>query len=172
IAEYAASQISRTVRIELRAPSWAECVFHVLAHVELSGLPSSLFSPWYVRFAEATLGPASRRPLGEDVVALSACLRDHTTLATVQNLAFLWKESEGALTCAATELGELRDVQVTDVRLLASLRAHAGAVELVRCAALLEADACARLPVTRPDAVSFQAALSALVPHAPELAHA
>lgn len=160
------------MQIEERAPSWAECVFHVLAHVDRSGLPSSLFSPWYVRFVEASLGPASGRPLGADAAALSACLADHASLAFVQGLAWLWRDSADAWTYGTCALGELQAHQVADAELLASLSTQAQAVELLRCAALLEADGCARLPPSRPDTQAFEGLLSALIPHAPALAHA
>lgn len=130
------------VDLEVHAGSWPEAVLHVLAHVEAPGVPASLHSPWYVRFAEAALGPASQRTLAEDAQVLARLAGDHHTLSQLQQVA--WSSSE-----------------LTDT-----------ARELLRCAALLEADAIWRLPPPGCDLASLEVALQGLIACAPALAEA
>jgi hypothetical protein len=128
--------------------SWADVVFHVLAHVahEPRRLPSSLHSHAYQRFVEDLAGPASGRALAQDVHLLAALLRDHETLASVQRLAFEWPDPERAR--AEVE---------------AALRGFPPAAELLRCAALLECDVYTRLPAPIVDRDALESAVSALV---------
>lgn len=152
-------------------PSWAEAVFHVLAHLPAHGLPSSLYAPWYVQFAESELGAASQRLLAEDVAVLGALLRDHDALVAAQNIAWLWRESAKALVCAERELPTLTDADVDDAQALEPVHVRAYAVEGLRSAAVLEAPSVAALPVPDLDASALVDALTTLLPCAPALAH-
>jgi hypothetical protein len=150
-------------------PSWAELVFHVLAHVPAAGVPSSVYSPWYVQFAAEHLGASSERALGRDVAVLGRLFPDHRRLCGVQGLAWLWRDVTEALACAERELSELRAGDLAEHELLLASMPETHALELLRCACLLEAEAFARLPVPTFDHAAFDAALARLVPHAPAL---
>ena len=154
------------------SPGWAEVVFHVLAHVPARDLPSSLHSAWYVSFAEALLGPAAQRPLGQDVAVLRVLMRDHRALAAVQGLAFLWRDSSEALACSEREMAALTAHDVVCPRLLAQLNVHAYALEALRGAALLEAEVYVTLPPPALDTRALDEALVALTACAPTLASA
>jgi hypothetical protein len=151
---------------------WAEVVFHVLAHVP-GGAAASLWEPRYVRWAEARLGPASLRALGDDVRALAALLPDHDALATAQLLAWVFRDPARAERVFDRGLGELEAGHVDDAALLARIRAAAPAVlqgaDLLFCAAALEAPSVARLPPLHVDQAALSSAVLRLAPLAPAL---
>lgn len=157
------------VALQAAVPRWADVVFHVLAHLRADGLPSALYSRWYVSFAAQALGPVSQRALGQDLSILSVLLSDHVALAAVQALAWLWTDSDAALACADKELGDLCAIEVADERVLRALRARPQAAEVLRCAALLEAAACHHLPLPRVDAPGLADTLGELLAYAPGL---
>lgn len=159
------------IHVSTEPPSWAEAVFHVLAHLPAHGLPSSLYAPWYVELAESELGAASQRLLAEDVAVLGALLRDHDALVAAQNVAWLWRESTKALAFAERELPSLTDADVDDAQVLALVHVRAYAVEGLRSAALLEAPSLARLSAPELDVAALVDALITLLPRAPALAH-
>lgn len=160
------------IHVSTPPPSWAEVVFHVLAHLPAHGLPSSLYAPWYIQFAERELGAASQRALAEDIAVLGALLRDHDALVAAQGIAWLWRESGSALARAERELSALRDIDVDDELALAQVHVRAYAVEGLREAALLEATSVAALPLPRLDTAELTDALTTLLPCAPQLARA
>ncbi len=136
-----------------------ELVLHVLSHLEsTAALPSTLFDPAYVAAAREHLGCPERRALGTDLRVLSACLTDHVTLSAVQLVARLHPSLEAAKAAARYELAELpgdgADLQVRD----ALLATCAGAAELVRGAALLEAEPFMAWPLPEPSATMQQLA--------------
>ena len=153
-------------RVWLEPPmsAWTDVVFHVLAQLPGPRVPASLHSPWYAEFVAALLGPAQARQLGADLAALAAVARDHHTLVAMQQLAWLWRDPEQALACADRELSQLRAEDVAEPALLPSLLRSATAVELLRCAALLELEAYRRLPAPELDLPALSGALAALVP--------
>lgn len=130
-----------------RRSSWGDLVFHVLAHVEPTApMPASVYDPRYVRFAQDALGPAASRELGADIDRLRGVYPDHARFAAAQRLAWLFEDVAQAECCAALPLSELRASDVADTAALAAVRAQLPAVEVLRCAALLEAPHHARLP--------------------------
>jgi hypothetical protein len=159
------------IHVLTRPPSWAEAVFHVLAHLPAHGLPSSLYAPWYVQFAESELGAATQRLLAEDLAVLGVLLRDHDALLAAQNVAWLWTDREKALLCAERELPILTAADVDDAQVLELAHVRAYAVEDVRSAAVLEAPSVAALSAPTLDAAALVDALTMLSPRAPALAH-
>lgn len=150
---------------------WADLVFHVLAHAErTAALASSLVSPAYVAHAARILGPASGRALGADAALLGELLATHEQLAMVQGLAWLFDGIELARASADRDLAALSANDVSSGALLALLRDAGPAVELLRCAALLEAEAFARLPAPELDRAALASALSVTQTAAPSLA--
>ncbi len=155
----------------LPARSWPELVFHVLAHVAATAhLPASVFDPSYVHYVEGYLGPAARRPLGEDGVVLGQVLGTHELLARAQLLAWLFDEVEEAVSCSDRDLAELEPSQLAHPQLLGTLVAVGPAVEVLRCAALLEHHAQAELPSLDFDGAALVAALAPVARVAPRLA--
>jgi hypothetical protein len=148
---------------------WADLVFHVLAHVP-SSTPASVYDPVYTAFAARHLGAPELRALGEDVRALLPLATEHGSYAAIQNLAWLFSNVEEAARFRDRELASLETTNVSDGRLLAALRDLGPAVEVLRCAAELEAEAHARLPPIAFDAPALAAALEGVTPAAPALA--
>jgi hypothetical protein len=157
------------VSVEVAVRPWADLVFHVLAHVP-SSTPASLYDPAYVAFAARHLGAADERPLAEDVRALAALAMDPARYASLQGLAWLFTSVEEDERVRERELGSLEARDVADERLLAMLRALGPAVEVLRCAAELEAEAHARLPAIELDPALLEAALDRVGRAAPALA--
>jgi hypothetical protein len=132
---------------------FADLVFHVLAHVPADAAASA-WDPTYMSWAEARLGPASARALGEDARALAALLGTHEALVRAQLVAWLFAD-DGRRSGAAANvraashferaLAELGggDVDAPDV--LGHVAGDPGA-ELLWCAIALEAEHHARLP--------------------------
>jgi len=149
--------------------SWPELVMHVLAHVPVA-VPAGLFDPIYVAFAARHAGNAEERELSEDARALAQILTTHADMARVQLLAWLFDDLEQALACAEHDLMVLEATQVARPELLAPLRALEAPVELLRCAALLEEEAMAKLPPVSTDMRALAALFEELAPIAPGLA--
>jgi len=137
---------------------WPELVFHVLAHLEETAhLPSSLFDRAYVAMAEAQLGPASTRALGKDLMALSAQLTNHERLSQVQLLARLHPNMASAVRTVRFDLSSLPADGNTDLRVRDQLLRHCTLeAELLRCAALLEADSFLCWPLPHLETVSAE----------------
>jgi hypothetical protein len=120
---------------------WPELLMHVLAHVRgTQALASSVYDARYVAWAEQELGPAGERALGEDAAALALALPDHESLSRVQLLAWLFDDVEQAQSSATRDLVALTSADVTRAALLEPLGELGAAAEVLRCAALLEAE--------------------------------
>ena len=152
---------------------WPELVLHVLAHLESTArLPSSVCSEAYLSAARQHVGPVRERALGADIPVLAAHLTTHERLSAVQLLIRLHPTMAAARRSAHLPLGSLEDESETntEVRDLL-LGACPVAAELVRCAALLEADGFSAWPL--PDRGELQdrleQALPTLWPVAPRL---
>ena len=155
----------------LPARSWPDLVFHVLAHVAGTGhLPASLYDPVYVDHAAQHLGPAAERPLGEDAATLAQVLPSHEQLARAQLLAWLFDDVGQAALSADRELAALVPDEVARPGLLAALQAAGPAVEVLRCAALLEQEAHGQLPAPVLQPEVLLAALAEVAGVAPRLA--
>jgi hypothetical protein len=130
-------------------PSFAELVYHVLAHVRATAwLPASVYDRRYVAFCERRLGPASERALGEDRVLLGRVVTSHEQLARLQLLAWLVRDAETAALLGGRALEELEPGEVNDPTVLAQLDRGS---ELLWCAALLELHAFRQLPPVELD---------------------
>jgi hypothetical protein len=150
--------------------SWPEAVFHVLAHVRgTAALPASAYDPVYVAWAERRLGPAGARVLGEDAEVLATALPTHEALASVQLLAWLFDDANVA---ARNGERELADVDAARPELVEPLVARGPAVEVLRCAALLEREAVERLGPLDFDASALGRALHEATRAAPFLEQA
>jgi hypothetical protein len=126
------------------APGFAQLIYHVLAHVQLTAaLAASAYDRRYVSYVERRLGPASERPLGEDLAVLGRIAPSHEALARLQLLAWLVRDIETAAGLGDRALSELAPGDVDDPELLAELDPSA---ELLWCAALLELEAFRALP--------------------------
>jgi hypothetical protein len=146
---------------------WADLVYHVLAHVRgTASLPSSVYDPHYVRFAELQLGPASERPLGQDAAHLARAAPTHAELSRVQLLAWLFRDLPRAREVATRALGELHASDVDDPSVLRSVTE---ASELLWCAALLELDLFATLPVVEIEPAELERGLGEMADVAPGL---
>jgi hypothetical protein len=156
------------VSFEVSVRPWADLVFHLLAHVP-SATAASLFDTAYTGFASRHLGAAKERQLGEDVPALAALATEHHRYAALQGLAWLFSSIEEAEGLRERELGTLHDRDVTDGALLRDLCALGPAVEVLRCAAELEAEAHARLPPLVADTKALVEALERVARAAPVL---
>jgi hypothetical protein len=128
------------------AGAWLELVFHVLAHVDVGGLPASVFQPAYVRHVEEHLGPISERTLGQDVATLRRLIRGHDEYARLQLLAWLYDDIEGALSHAQFDLAALDPTGVHRSELMPSMVQLGPVAEVLRSAALLEAPYFEKLP--------------------------
>ena len=125
---------------------WSDLVFHVLAHVDLRGVAPNVFDTRYVRWVEQHAGPAGERTLAEDASALARLLlADPVVAIAVQALAVLFDGIDQAQRAAERELGELSGADVVSPAALRALVGALPAAELLRCAALLEADVHRRL---------------------------
>lgn len=129
--------------------SWADLVFHVLAHVAGSShLAASAYDPRYVAWAERRLGPATDRHLADDARLLSELAPSHPELARLQLLAWLFVDLERPQALASRALQSLEPSEVDDPSVSAS--AHPAA-ELLWCACLLELPAFVMLPPPEVD---------------------
>jgi hypothetical protein len=110
-------------------------------------------------------GPCGERTLGEDCVALGQLLTDHASLSRAQLTALLYADVEGAMSEADRELERLS----APASLLHALLPLRPAVELLRCAALLEAPVLTSLPPLAFDEVALTAALERVHGASPKL---
>lgn len=134
--------------------SWAELIFHVLAHVRV-GVAASAFDPVWIAYAARHLGPPSSRHLAEDAELLARAAPTHESLAELQLLAWLFRDAARASACADRTLAELSGADVDDAGILAALRDRPAA-EILRAAAELELDAFESLPHVARDAVDLE----------------
>jgi hypothetical protein len=149
---------------------WADLVFHVLAHVRATAhLPSSNYDSTYVRYAQRFLGPAEQRVLGEDAVVLGRVTSSHDSLSSLQLLAWLYASIERAEACAASTLEDLGSDDVDAPELLTVLQRTGPAVEILRCAALLELESWSTLPAVDIGGSELQSCLDLTSGAAPHL---
>lgn len=148
--------------------SWAERVFHVLAHVRATAhLAPSLYDEAWIRRAAAALGPAESRPLAEDAATIGALAPDHDRLARVQLLAWLFDADHPPEACADRELVALGPADVAAPELLPPLVALGAAAEVLRAAAELED--LSPLPPPAGDFEEVRSGLAARVHAAPRI---
>lgn len=128
---------------------WAELVLHVLAHLAATAhLPSSVHDPSYVEASRRQLGPVQARALGQDLVVLGSRLVAHEVLSQVQLLTRLHPSLDCALRASSLELHALTDSASADLTIRDQLLSTCAIpAELLRCAALLEAEVFARWPL-------------------------
>jgi len=151
-------------------PTFAELVFHVLAHVRRTAAePASVYDADWVRFCEGHLGPPNERTLAEDAEALGALAPGHASLARAQLVAWLFGDLERASAAASRELGSLEPEDVDAPELLAPLAEAGPAPELLRLAAELERPFFERLPAPAVDFARAEAALTRQLEAAPGL---
>ena len=125
---------------------WAAAVFHVLAHVEdTARLASSVFDAEYVAAAAELVGAADSRLLARDARVLAAAAATHEELARLQLLAWVFDDEAHARAHVSRDLADLAPADARDPSALAAVAADPAA-EVLRCAALLEAEHLARLP--------------------------
>lgn len=159
------------VIVDAAPACWADLVFHVLAHVRATRhLAASLFDSVYVRYVEGHCGASSARTLARDAEVLGRVVTSHEGLASLQLLAWLHSTIDGARGCAELELTQLTSMQVDAPELLLPLSRMGPAVEVLRCAALLEEDCWSSLPSPPDEAWDLQERLDAVVAAAPRLA--
>lgn len=132
---------------------WAEAVFHVLAHVDVGPRAASCHAPAYVAAARALLGPASERELGADARALASLLGAHDHLASVQALAWLWRDAHEVEAAVGRDLAELAPESVRSERALAIACAAGPGAELLRAAAELELPRLGALPAVHRESL-------------------
>jgi anaerobic magnesium-protoporphyrin IX monomethyl ester cyclase len=132
----------------LPAPEWARAVLHVLAHLDVGAIPSSLFDPVYLEFAETYLGAIEQRPLGAFVRSLSEHTWTHADFARLQGLCTRFE----TVAIADETLPLLNDSE---------LNAYGPLARRVCQAVVEEAQYWTRLPVLRPRAELTQALHSA-----------
>lgn len=155
----------------VRSEPWPDAVFHVLAHVRgTAQLPASVYDAAYVERVQRAVGSARERPLGEDAKLLEGLLASHAALGQAQLLGWLFGSAEQAEACARRDLSELGEADVAQPELLAPLVEAGAAVEVLRCAALLELPTVLALAPPAYDEAEVRRTLSAAVAVAPELA--
>lgn len=132
-------------------------------------MPASNYDPVYVSFACRRLGAAAGRALGQDVRVLERVVTSHDALARLQLLAWLFDGTEQAVACAQDDLTMLDPASVAEPALLRGLQRAGPAVEVLRCAALLELDPWSALPAEDADVDGLQAELDRVVTAAPHL---
>ena len=146
----------------------------MLAHVRAGALPASCHDEQWIAYASTHFGPASSRELGADASLLATLLTTHEALAAAHSLAWLWTAAE-ARAHAAADLSSLPVAcslsPVPSVSSLPSLLSLGPAAELLRAAAELELPLLESLPpLSRSLSPALTAALSPLLPAAPDLA--
>lgn len=146
------------------AASWAEAVFHVLAHVDAGPLASSCHDRGWIAYAAEHFGPASQRELSEDAALLARHLGTHDLLARAHCLAWLWTAEE-ACAHAAYDLASLP----SRIPVPGSIVSLGPTAEILRAAAELELPLLASLPPI-PIASDLSLALASLVSVSPALA--
>lgn len=153
-----------------QARPWADLVVHVLAHVQgLARFPSGLWNPAYVREVERRLGSASERTLAEDTQVLAQAVTDHEMLSRLHWLACLFRGLDAARGVATTDLSELSRAEVDMPAALAGVLQLGPIAEVLRAAALLEAEHWERLPLPQWDMSALEAHLLAATRLSPRL---
>ncbi len=148
--------------------SWAELVFHVLAHVSKTAhLPASICDDVYTAFVASHAGPVSVRALDEDAAVLGHVFENHVALSRAQLVTRLFDSTATALARATTDLDDL----TAPASLRLALRPIATGVELLRCAALLEAPVVDALPSITLDETQLRTALASVLASSPTLHH-
>jgi hypothetical protein len=151
-----------------QSDDWTEAVFHVLAHVRgTAHLPASVYDSQYAHLVAEHAGAVSERPLGEDVVLLAEAFPDHEALSRAQLVTELFGSTAEAVASAQTDLADLSQPHQTAV--LATLAPISRGVELLRCAALLEAPIVETLPSDGVDLNELRSALERVHPASPTL---
>lgn len=125
------------------APSHAELVFHVLAHVPCSA-PSSLYDPAYVDWVAGYLGPAEARPLGQDVAVLAG--QSHAGAIRLQRYARVFADPHVARAWTTSPLEDVPATALERVDQRDALLPSDDVLEVLRCAVALELDAWRHLP--------------------------
>jgi hypothetical protein len=154
--------------------SWADLVFHVLAHVRATAsLSASLYDAEYGEWCAGILGDPEGRELAADARVLAELAPSHDELAFLQLLAWLFDDEARARAVETIDLTDLDGAAVDDRALLAVLKKSGTralrALEVLRCAAALERHAFARLPEVARDDDALRTALAGVVPAAPAL---
>lgn len=158
------------VNLDTAPLRWADLVFHVLAHVRATAhLPSSNHDSAYVKYAQRYLGPAEKRVLGEDAVVLGRVAATHDSLSFLQLLAWLYVSIERAEACAVSTLEDSGSDDVDEPALLPVLQRAGPAVEILRCAALLELESWSSLPPVDIGKSELQSCLDRTCGAAPHL---
>lgn len=117
--------------------SFAELVFHGLAHVPMKGV-GSLFDPRYVAWSRDTLPEAAREPLATDAPAIGAQVDLLDAGLALQWLPRLHPSLDAFARTARRELAELSEADGCDATALRSLRSvDPRAVEWLRADLLL-----------------------------------
>jgi len=132
------------VEVTLATPH-AELVFHVLAHVPGARFSASLYDPAYVAWAEAHLGPASTRPLGEDLAVLAQGQNQGVAIRD-QRYARVFVEPEAARAWTTTQLESLPEDALDRVDQRDAMLPSDPRLEVLRCAVALELEPWRRLP--------------------------
>lgn len=130
------------MHVALASPH-AELVFHVLAHVPCTA-PSSLYDPAYVEWVAGYLGPASARPLGQDVAVLAG--QSHAGAIRLQRYARVFADPNAARTCTTSPLEDVPTSALDRVDQRDAVLPSDDALEVLRCAVALELDDWRRLP--------------------------
>lgn len=156
----------------MRARStWAEAVFHVLAHVRATAhLAPSAYNPSYVTEAARALGRAEDRLLAADAARIGALAATFEQMADVEQLAWLFDSPGRARACVDRDLADLRASDVDHPRFLPAVLRAGAAAEILRAAAEIEAPLCTKLPPLALDERALDQALSEATVLAPLLA--
>lgn len=155
-----------------RASLWTESVFHVLAHVEAPGLPSSCHDARYVAWIGERLGSIEARALGEDTAVIARVATTHDVLAGVQALAWVFDSPDQCRRASDRELGELGADDVASADALSIALSTGPIAEVVRAAAELELPLLAGLvgsAAARVDLRAVRRALDVVSAAAPSL---
>lgn len=151
------------------ASAWAEAVFHVLAHVDVGRVAASCHDARWIAWAEARLGPAAERALGQDLGVIGGALATHDALARAQVLAWLWTDGASVRAATRSDLAELTPADVADETALRTLRELGPAAEVLRAAVELELPLLAALEPVALDAEACSTAFALVAPAAPQL---
>lgn len=156
----------------MRARStWAEAVFHVLAHVRATAhLAPSAYDPSYVAEAARALGPAEERLLAADAARIGALATTFDAMVDVEQLAWLFDSPGRARACVERDLAVLEASDVDHPRSLPAVRRAGAVAEILRAAAEIEAPLCAKLPPLALDERALDQALAEATVMAPLLA--
>lgn len=141
----------------------------MLAHVDAGAVAASCHSRAWIAWAEARLGPARERSLGEDAKTIARIAATHDDLARLQLLAFLFGTRERAVAATARDLLDLRPEDVSDPGALTAGQAAGAAAEVARAATELELPAIATLAPAVVDDDAVARAFERIAPLAPEL---